>query len=140
MRRLPLIIIALVSAVMCRNADPEPFPEVGEPYAITSGPKEHLLASYFGINSWSPDGRYVSVLEIGFSGRLAEQTDTATIALVDLQDGNKLIPVSKTTCWNFQEAAMAHWIDDDTRDCGPELEDGSGKDNPLSYKRCGQEW
>ncbi len=92
------------------KSDLTPFPEVGEPIAVTSGPKEHLFASYFGINSWSPDGRYVSVLEVDFSGRLADQTDTAVVALVDLQDNNKLIPISKTVCWNFQEAAMFHWL------------------------------
>ena len=92
------------------SCGPAPFPTVGEPYAITSGPKEHFFASYFGINSWSPDGRYVSVLEVDFSGRLATQQDTAVVALVDLCDGNKLIPISKTVCWNFQEAAMFHWL------------------------------
>lgn len=93
----------------CTNGLP-PFPEVGEAYAVTSGPKEHLLASYFGINSWSPDGRYLSVLETDFTGRLATQKDTAVVALVDLEEGNKLIPIGKTVCWNFQEAAMFHWL------------------------------
>lgn len=110
MKRIPAVIFVLALAVACRPQGPAPFPEVSEPYAITRGPGEHLLASYFGINSWSPDGRYVSVLETDFSGRLAERTDTATVALVDLQDGNRLIPISKTVCWNFQEAAMFHWL------------------------------
>ena len=30
------------------------------PRRITSGPKEHLLASYFGIDCWSPNYRYVT--------------------------------------------------------------------------------
>lgn len=110
MKRIPAVIFVLALAVACRPQGLAPFPEVSEPYAITRGPGEHLLASYFGINSWSPDGRYVSVLETDFSGRLAERTDTATVALVDLQDGNRLIPISKTVCWNFQEAAMFHWL------------------------------
>ena len=87
-----------------------PFPEVGEAYAITKGLQDHLLANYFGINAWSPDGRYVCVLGVDFSGRLPEVTDSATVALVDLQDDNRYIPIAKTTCWNFQEAAMFHWL------------------------------
>lgn len=99
-----------VCTLLACSVSPDPFPEVGDAYPVTSGPKDHLLASYFGINSWSPDNRYVSVLEVDFNGRLAEERDTAVIALVDLQDGNRLIPISKTVCWNFQEAAMFHWL------------------------------
>ena len=87
-----------------------PFPEVGEPYAITQGPHDHLLASYFGINSWSPDNRYVSVLETDVNGRLVAEDEAAKIFLVDLQDGNRMIPIGETYCWNFQEAAMFHWL------------------------------
>lgn len=105
-------LMAVLVLFSCREekAQLPSFPEVGEPYAITQGPEDHLLANYFGINAWSPDGRYVCVLETDVNGRLAEATDTATVALVDLQEGNRLIPIAKTTCWNFQEAAMFHWI------------------------------
>ena len=111
MRKTLILLCAALLALLssCKEALP-PFPEVGEAYAITSGPKEHLFANYFGINAWSPDGRYVCVLETDFTGRLVEETDTATVALVDLKDENKLIPIGKTVCWNFQEAAMFHWL------------------------------
>lgn len=109
MKKAVLLIMFLSILASCSESSC-PFPEVGSPYAITSAPKEHLLASYFGINSWSPDNRYVAVLETDFTGRLPKQTDTAVVALVDLQDGNKLIPIAKTVCWNFQEAAMFHWL------------------------------
>lgn len=101
--------LSLLLMASCRETL-HPFPEVGEPYAITHGPGDHLLANYFGINAWSPDGRYVCVLGVDFTGRLAEPTDTATVALVDLDDNNRYIPISRTTCWNFQEAAMFHWL------------------------------
>ena len=103
------ILMLLIAVAACKPGLPD-FPEVGEPYAVTSGPKEHLLASYFGINSWSPDGRYLSILETDFTGRLATQKDSATVALVDLKDNNRMIPIAKTVCWNFQEAAMFHWL------------------------------
>ena len=86
-----------------------PFPEVGAPRAITSGPHEHFFASYFGIDSWSADGRYVTVLETDLRDRMPEGAP-ATLGVVDLQDGNKFIPVAETRTWNFQEAAMAHWL------------------------------
>ncbi|MBR6002819.1 MAG: hypothetical protein IK045_08165, partial [Bacteroidales bacterium] len=108
MKRLIYLAIALAVAG-CGTSLPE-FPEVGEAYAVTSGPLDHLLANYFGIDAWSPDGRYLAVLETYINGRLVAEDEAATIALVDLQDGNKLIPIGKTLCWNFQEAAMFHWL------------------------------
>jgi len=107
MKRFLLIALVLVAA--CREKLPE-FPEVSEPYVVTSGPHDHFMANYFGINAWSPDGRYLAVLETDINGRVPEVGEAATLALVDLQDGNKLIPIGKTYCWNFQEAAMFHWL------------------------------
>ena len=89
------------------------FPKWGEPRAVTQGPHEHLLASYFAIDSWSPDKRYMLVLETDLNGRLPEPGERCTLGLVDLEDGNRFIPVTTTACWNFQEAAMAHWMNDD---------------------------
>ncbi|MBP5538421.1 MAG: PD40 domain-containing protein [Bacteroidales bacterium] len=93
----------------CRHTLPA-FPEVGEAYAITSGPEDHFLANYFGINAWSPDNRYVAILEVGFTGRLPQAGERITLGLVDLQDNNRFIPIATTACWNFQEAAMFHWL------------------------------
>ena len=92
----------------------EPFPEVSRPWAVTAGPHEHFLASYFAIDSWSPDYRYLLVLETDLNGRLPEANERCTLGVVDLQDGNRFIPVTTTACWNFQEAAMAFWMDNDT--------------------------
>ena len=108
---MPAMAAVCVFAVTAE--EPAPFPDWGKPYAVTSGPYEHLLASYYGINSWSPNQRYVSVLRTDLNGRLPEAGERCTLGLVDLQDGNKFIPVTTTACWNFQEATMAHWLSDD---------------------------
>lgn len=110
MNRIFLICAGLLALLASCKKSPAPFPEVGEPYAITQGPEDHLLANYFGINAWSPDGRYVCVLGVGFTGRLPEENDKATVALVDLADNMRYIPIGSTTAWNFQEAAMFHWL------------------------------
>ena len=55
---------------MAAGAGVTPFPEFSAPRAITKGPHEHLFASYYGVNAWSPDGRYVLVLETDLNGRL----------------------------------------------------------------------
>ena len=55
-----LLILLLATTI---NAIGSVFPKMSEPIAITSGDKEHFFASYYGINSWSADQRYVTVLQ-----------------------------------------------------------------------------
>lgn len=85
------------------------FPQVGEPIQITKNGKEHLFASYYGINSWSADQRYVTVLQTDIKYRLPDENDPATLGLVDLKT-NEFIPLTQTRAWNFQQGCMAHWL------------------------------
>ena len=89
---------------------PPDFPKIGKPRRITDGPKDHLLASYTGINSWSADNRYLLVLETDVNGRLSAAGEPCTLGVVDTACGNRFIPFAQTRAWNFQEAAMAHWL------------------------------
>ena len=107
---LSFIFLCLPLLFACSECDIPDFPEVSSPFAVTTGPKDHFLANYFGINSWDNRGRYLAVLETEINGRLVGENEPAVIALVDLHDGNKLIPVAQTCCWNFQEGAMFHWL------------------------------
>lgn len=106
---ISLILSAALTLVSCQSG-PTPFPEVGEAYAVTSGPHEHLFASYYGVNSWSSDNRCVAVLETDLVDSLPKADQPASICLVDLENDNELIYVTKTHCWNFQEATMFHWL------------------------------
>lgn len=85
------------------------FPIVSQPIAITSGPKEHLFATYYGINSWSADQKYVTILEAPIKYRLPTENDPATLGLVDLET-LEFIPLAETRAWNFQQGCMAHWL------------------------------
>ncbi len=85
------------------------FPKINTPIQITDNSKEHLFASYYGINSWSGDQKYVTVLETDIKYKLPEETDPATLGLVDLKT-KKFIPLRQTRAWNFQEGCMAHWL------------------------------
>ena len=112
-RKAGMMSVALLLAGGTFGGDLAPFPKWSAPRRITNGPHEHFFASYFAIDSWSPNKRYVSVLETDLNGRLPEAGERCTLGLVDLEDGNRFIPVTTTACWNFQEAAMAHWMNDD---------------------------
>ena len=111
MKNLLLITTLLSSASLfaAESAALPPFPEFTAPRAITKGPHDHFFASYFAINSWSPDLRYALVLETDIKNTLPDGR-SCTIGVVDTQDGDKFIPFSTTRTWNFQEAAMAFWL------------------------------
>ena len=106
--------ILCLAACLANGGEFRTFPTWSEPRAVTQGPHEHFLASYFAIDSWSPNKRYMLVLETDVNGRLPEANERCTLGVVDLEDGNRFIPVATIACWNFQEAAMAFWMDDET--------------------------
>lgn len=85
------------------------FPEITGPLQITDNNNQHLFASYYGINSWSANQRYVTVLQTDIKHRLPNENDPATLGLVDLET-NDFIPLTQTRAWNFQEGCMAHWL------------------------------
>lgn len=85
------------------------FPKVTEAVQITNNGKEHLFASYYGINSFSQSQKYATVLEMDVKYRIPDENDTATLGLVDLET-HEFIPVAKTSAWNFQQGCMAHWL------------------------------
>ena len=85
------------------------FPKISEPIQITGSDKEHLFASYYGINSFSKSQRYVTVLETDVKHHLPDENEPAMLGLVDLQT-NDFIPIAETRAWNFQQGCMAHWL------------------------------
>lgn len=106
MRSLILLVTVLAAGIATAGE----FPTFSKPRAITSGPKDHLFASYYAINAWSADGRYATVLETDVKNRLPTEEDVAVLGVVDAQDNNRFVPLTETRCWNFQEATMAHWL------------------------------
>jgi len=42
--------------------------------------------------------------------RYMEPSDAATVAMLDLADGDRLIPLDTTTAWNWQQGAQAAWL------------------------------
>jgi putative CocE/NonD family hydrolase len=85
------------------------FPKVSGPFQVTRNNKEHLFASYYGINSFDRSGRYITVLETDIRFKLADENEPATLGLVDLKTNN-FIPLTETHAWNFQQGCMAHWL------------------------------
>lgn len=107
---LSILFIALLWS--CKNSQTGitvVFPKVSGPEQMTSNGKEHMLASYYGITSWSGDQKYITVLETDLKYKLPEATDPATLGIVNIIT-KEFIPLTETRAWNFQEGCMAHWL------------------------------
>lgn len=101
-----------VLSLSCRKNDAGltiDFPHVSEAIPITSGPQEHLFASYYGINSWSANQKYTTVLQTTIRHRLPTENEPAMLGLVNM-DTYEFIPLAETRSWNFQQGCMAHWL------------------------------
>jgi len=85
------------------------FPNISDPIQITDSQKEHLLASYYGINSFSKSQKFVTVLETDIKYLLPDENDHATLGLVNIET-HEFIPLTETRAWNFQQGCMAHWL------------------------------
>jgi len=107
-----IVIISTLLIYSCKNTDKGVtvvFPKLNDPVQITKSDKEHLFASYYGINSWSKNQRYVTVLETDIKYKLPDENEPALLGLVDLKT-NDFIPLTETRAWNFQQGCMAHWL------------------------------
>jgi hypothetical protein len=109
-----LFTLFLLNACVQNNVDNKSnttlvFPEIDEATQITKNQKEHFFASYYGINSFSKNQKYVTVLQTDLRYKLPTEKDTATLGLVDIQT-KEFIPIAKTSAWNFQQGCMAHWL------------------------------
>jgi hypothetical protein len=109
----PLILGILAATISCNSPKQQGvtvvFPKINGPEQITDNSKEHLFASYYGINSFSKSERYVTVLETDIKFKLPDENEPATLGLVDLST-NHFIPLTQTRAWNFQQGCMAHWL------------------------------
>jgi WD40 repeat protein len=106
---LIFLSIIFIDYTIAQDGNTIKFPRVSGPIQITENSKEHLFASYYGINSWSKDERYVTVLETDVKFKVPDENDTAVLGLVDIQS-KKFIPLTHTRAWNLQQGCMAHWL------------------------------
>lgn len=77
--------------------------------AIMSGPHHHWFG-YYDKCPWDATGRYLLSLEVDFIDRPPTATDSIAIHRVDLEDGDRLMPVATTTAWNWQMGTILQWL------------------------------
>jgi hypothetical protein len=77
--------------------------------AVTSGPKHHFFG-YYDKTPWDRTGRYLLANEIDFVGRQPKPDEALTVGMVDLRDGDRFVPLAKTTAWCWQQGTMLQWL------------------------------
>lgn len=77
--------------------------------AVTKGPKHHFFGYYDKI-PWDSTGRYLLAMEVDFIDRQPKPGEELTVGMVDLQDGDKYLPLDKTAAWCWQQGTMLQWL------------------------------
>lgn len=76
---------------------------------LTTGPRFHWFG-YYDKFPWDISGRYLLSLEVDFMDRVPVPGDVAGIGMIDLQDGNRWIPLAQTEAFNWQQGTHLQWL------------------------------
>ena len=78
---------------------------------ITNGPKHHFFG-YFDKFPWDQSGRYLLAQEIDFTARQPLPGEKLLLGMIDLQDGERFIPLAESDAWCWQQGCMFQWLND----------------------------
>lgn len=98
------LLLAAASAV----AAGEPADALPPARAITRGPAHHWFG-YYDKLQFSTGGRFVLGMEVAFEHRSPRADDEIGIGMVDLQDGDRWIPLGSSRSWGWQQGCMLQW-------------------------------
>lgn len=76
---------------------------------ITRGPGFHWFG-YYDKLQFDPANRFVLSNKTSFEHRSPTGDDVIEVGMVDLQEGDKWIPLGKSRAWNWQQGCMLQWI------------------------------
>ena len=77
--------------------------------AVTKGAKHHFFG-YYDKTPWDKTGRYLLANEIDFADRQPKPGEELTVGMVDLADGDRFLPLARTTAWCWQQGTMMQWL------------------------------
>lgn len=77
--------------------------------AITRGPSHHWFG-YYDKLQFDPSDRFVLGMRVGFEHRSPLPDDTIEVGMVDLEEGDRWVPLGSTKAWNWQQGCMLQWI------------------------------
>ena len=108
-KRLLCVLLLVTSVAKSQKPLKSRFPGIAGPVQVTNSNKEHLFASYYGINPRSKKQRFITVLDTRVWFKIPDENEPPTLGLVNLKT-NAFIPLTQTRAWNFQQGCMTHWL------------------------------
>jgi hypothetical protein len=97
-------------------APPEKTFEANVPIrAITEGSEAHWFA-YYDKHQFDPGNRYVLGMRVGFEGRSPTPDDVIYLGMIDLEDGDRWIPLGESRAWGWQQGCMLQWVPGSTNE------------------------
>ena len=76
---------------------------------VTQGPLKHFFG-YHDKSPWNSTQTHILAHESGAPHRMPLRGEKVTIGVVDLAT-NQFEPITETVAWNWQQGAMASWVD-----------------------------
>lgn len=76
--------------------------------AITHEPKFHWFA-YYDKLQFDPSCRYALGMEVDFEHRSPRANDIITVGMVDLNNGDRWMPLGQSRAWCWQQGCMLQW-------------------------------
>lgn len=76
---------------------------------ITRAPGHHWFG-YYDKLQFDPTDRFVLGMRVDFEHRSPEPEDVIQVGMVDLEDGDKWIPLGTSRAWNWQQGCMLQWL------------------------------
>ncbi|RUL89377.1 hypothetical protein [Tautonia sociabilis] len=76
---------------------------------VTRGPKAHFFG-YYDKCPWDATGRFLLGMEIDFCDHQPAPGDELTVGMIDLEDGDRFLPLDRTAAWSWQQGTMLQWL------------------------------
>ena len=76
---------------------------------LTTGPNFHWFG-YYDKLEFDPTSRFLLGAETTFEGRTPQPSDSLTVFMLDLENGNARTDLGNTRAWSWQQGCMLQWI------------------------------
>jgi hypothetical protein len=105
-RRFLSALVPALAPLPLRGQETPAFPPTRR---VTRGPGFHWFA-YYDKLQFSPDNRFVLSNKASFEHRSPTADDEIEVGMVDLQDGDRWIPLGTSRAWCWQQGCMLQWV------------------------------
>ncbi|HBE67244.1 MAG TPA: hypothetical protein DDW52_03755 [Planctomycetaceae bacterium] len=75
---------------------------------ITTGPKHHWFG-YYDKLEFDPSNRFVLSGTVDFEHRTPRASDSISVGMVDILDGDRWIQLGQSSAWGWQQGCMLQW-------------------------------